>query len=78
MNPQDAERLYSVFITQGWASYLSFKQAKIDLLHRQLETCAPDKAAFIQGRIAEIREDFDLQSKVNAFLENPISPVTTP
>lgn len=68
MTKQQAEQLYQLFTSPGWKCFLEFKAAKLDILHRHMETCKPEKLLLLQGQATEIREDFDLQSKVNDFI----------
>lgn len=67
MNPQLIESLYTLVNSREWQAYIQYKQERLDQTHRELEWLAGDGVAKAQGKVAEIRADLELQSKLQAL-----------
>ena len=70
MTRTEAEALYQLVHSKLWTVYIDYKTAELNKLRDTLEWQRGDEAAYTQGRVAEIREEFALKGKVNNFFEN--------
>jgi hypothetical protein len=70
MTKSQAEHIYALTASPYWQAYISFKQDKLDKLHKDLEWEKEDNLKKIQGQIVEIRSDLNLMKTVQAFLES--------
>jgi hypothetical protein len=69
MTKSQAEQIYALMASPYWQTYISYKQDKLNKLHKDLEW-EDANVKKIQGQIAEIRSDLNLIKTVNQFLLN--------
>ena len=68
MTPRQAELIAGILHHAGWQAFLEVKQEKLDRIHQELEYEGGLNVQKLQGKVAEIREDFALQKKVLSML----------
>lgn len=64
----EAEQLLHLFRSPGWTTFMNYKSATLDQLHKDLEW-EDINIKKIQGRVEEIRNDLSLQRKVESLID---------
>jgi hypothetical protein len=70
MNQSLAESLYVLVNSSHWQAFMTYKQARLEDLHRELEWQSGEGIAKAQGRIVEVRADLDLHRRLEEFVMN--------
>jgi hypothetical protein len=70
MNKQQAEQINALCHHPAWNTLMDVMKEKLDIVHEELESHAPDKLQRLQGKAEQIKEIIRLKKNIQESLQN--------